>query len=84
MSADLYDCRTKLTVEGHCAVAAYARAHDVDKSEVVRDVIHAWGIKQIHGARMLESCLRAKGVTGADAGIAGHGGAAALDWKDDE
>lgn len=69
MSLDLIDVRAKVTPEAFCAIAAYARAHDVEKSEVVRDVMHAWAVKQIHSASMLASCLRAKGMTAAAEGI---------------
>jgi hypothetical protein len=71
MSADLFDLRAKVTGEAHCALAAFARAHDIDKSEVVRDVLHAWAVRQIHGASMLGACLRAQGLTGAADGISG-------------
>ena len=79
MSAELYDLRAKITVEAHCALAAYARAHELDKAEVVRDVLHRWAVAQIHGASLLTSCLKAKGVTGAAAGIAAQPGES-LDW----
>lgn len=71
MSAELYDLRAKITVEAHCALAAYARAHDIEKPEVVRDVLHKWAMRQIHGANILGACLRAKGLPGAGEGVAG-------------
>lgn len=69
MSLELKDFRGKLTVEAYCAIAAHARAHDIDKSEVVRDVMHKWALAQIHSATMLASCLRAKGMAEASEGI---------------
>jgi hypothetical protein len=71
MSLELIDLRAKITAETYCAIAAHARAHDVEKGEVVREILHGWAVKQIHGARMLASCLRAKGMTAAAEGIGG-------------
>lgn len=84
MALELTDLRAKITVEAHCALTAYSRAHDIDRSEVVRDILHTWAVKQIHGATLLANCLRAKGVTGAVQGIAGNDGEPALKWSDDE
>lgn len=81
MSLDLHDLRCKVTPETFCAIAAYARAHDVDKAEVARDVLHRWALRQIQGATMLTSCLRAKGMTGAAAGISGQSGDS-LKWDE--
>lgn len=81
MSNDLQDLRAKITLEAHCALAAYARAHDVDKAEIVREVLHKWAINQIRGASMLNSCLRAKGLTGAAEGIAAQPGES-LKWDE--
>lgn len=88
MAADLIDFRLKITAEAACALAAFARANDIDKAEVGRDVIDAWARKQIHGARLLESCLRAKGLTGATEGAVGADGRSSahpgdsLSWED--
>lgn len=79
MSSELFDLRAKITVEAQCALAAYARAHEVDKAEVVREVLHKWAVAQIHGATLLASCLRSKGLAGASEGIAGQPGES-LDW----
>lgn len=85
MSLELVDFRCKLTMETFCAIAAYARAHEMDKSELVRDVMHKWAMKQIDGASMLHACLKAKGLTAAAEGIvAAHQGTAGktLKWDD--
>lgn len=87
MAAPLEDLRAKITARAHCALVAHARAHGLDKSEVVRDILEAWAARQIHGASMLARCLRAKGETAAaegigaaSQGIAGSAGDSPLDW----
>lgn len=65
------DLRVKISVETHCALVAHARAHGIDKFDVVREILDKWAMNQIHGASMLGSCLRAKGAIGAAEGIAG-------------
>ncbi|MCC6212134.1 MAG: hypothetical protein IT513_13940, partial [Burkholderiales bacterium] len=49
---------------------AHARAHGVERQDIVREILGKWATSQVHGARMLASCLRAKGETGAADGIA--------------
>ena len=87
MSADLEDLRAKITTRPHCALAAHARAHGIDKSEVVGHVIDEWAVKQMHGASMLVRCLRAKGETAAAEGITAaaqgtSGSAGELAWDE--
>ena len=81
MAAELFDCRGKVSAFGHCALAAYSRANDIDKSEVIREIVEKWARKQYHEATLLQACMTAKGVTAADAGIAGKSGAP-LEWDD--
>lgn len=69
MAAPLEDLRAKITARSHCALAAHSRAHGIDKSELVRDILDEWATRQIHGASMLYRCLRAKGETAAAEGI---------------
>lgn len=86
MAVELFDLRAKVTPEAHCALAAHSRAHDIDKSELVRDILHEWALKQMHGASMLQSCLKAQGLTAAAEGIAqGTSGKSgeSLKWSDE-
>lgn len=82
MSADLHELRAKVTVETHCALQAHRRAHDVDVSELVRDILHSWALKQIHGATLLQACLKAKGVPAAARGTSGKAKDSPLTWED--
>lgn len=79
MSGELYDCRGKVTAFGHCALAAESRARDVDKSELIREIVEEWARKKYHAATLLQACMTAKGVTAADAGIVGRPGET-LEW----
>lgn len=88
MAAAEIDLRVKIDATTHCALIAHARAHGVDRNEIVRDILGEWAGRQVHGARMLASCLRAKGEAGAAEGIAraaqgiaGHAGDS-LDWEE--
>ena len=87
MSAEI-DLRCKIDATTHCALVSHARAHGIDKQDIVRTILGQWADRQVHGARMLASCLRAKGEAGAAEGIAraaqgiaGHGGDS-LSWDE--
>ena len=71
MSAELFDLRAKVTLQTHLALQAYAMTHGLDQSEVVRDILHAWAVRQIHAASLLQASLRREGMTAAAEGIAG-------------
>ncbi len=87
--ASEHDLRLKVDTITHCALVSHARAHGVEKFDVAREVLDKWAASQVHGARMLASCLRAKGEAGAAEGIAraaqGIAGlpGESLDWEAD-
>lgn len=66
---DLKDLRAKLTPEAHCVLHAYAAAHDLDASEVVRDVMTEWARKQIHAATVMRAALIREGLQREDQGV---------------
>lgn len=82
MSEPLQDLRGKITAETHCALTAYCRANGVERSELVRQILHKWAMRQIHGASVLTRCLAAKGIGAASEGIAGNLGES-LEWDDE-
>ncbi len=64
MSLELVDLRAKISMQTHLALQAYARAHGLDQSEVVRDILGEWGARQVHAARVLLSGLQREGLGG--------------------
>lgn len=65
MSAELRDCRTKITAEADVALEAAARISGKDKSEIVRDVLHRWALDEIRKATVMHRLLMAEGLPGA-------------------
>lgn len=64
MALDLKDLRAKITPEAHCVLNAYADAHHMDVSELVRSIISAWANEQIHAATVMNKALQREGIVG--------------------
>lgn len=70
MSNDLRDLRAKVTAEAWCALEAETQISGRDKSEIVREILHAWALEQMRKASVLDRLLQVEGMTG----IAGERG----------
>lgn len=66
MSLELADARIKITQETDAVLEAIHRASGRDRSEIVREVLHAWAEKQIAESVLTMKLLEAKGLAGRD------------------
>lgn len=64
MSLELTDARIKITQETDAVLEAMHRASGKDRSEIAREVLHAWAEKQIAESVLTMKLLQAKGLTG--------------------
>lgn len=71
MSLPLIDLRANVTPEADAVLEAVQRATGRDKSEVVRDVLHQWAVKEVHASNVLHNILRREGLGGALEGGSG-------------
>lgn len=72
MAAPLKDFRGKITAEADCVLEAMNRTSGKDRSEIVRDILHAWALTKLDEHIVLQKLLRAEGLAGADEGITGN------------
>ena len=63
--ADLIDLRAKIDEPTNQVLEAHSRAHDIDKSEVVRKVLREWAKKEVHVATLVTRLTRGEGGGGA-------------------
>lgn len=66
--ADLIDVRCKVTTETNQVLDALARAGELDKSEVIRTVLHEWALREIHKATLVVRLTRSEGSNAAGEG----------------
>lgn len=62
-AAELIDMRARITERTAQVLEAHARAHNVDKADVVRAVLDEWAAKQIHVATLVGRLTRSEGGT---------------------
>lgn len=73
VSLELRDLRAKVTIETDLVLDAESRALGLDKSEIVRDVLHLWATKRIHAATVLHKLLCSEGLAQDSKGSSGSG-----------
>jgi len=66
--SELIDVRCKITPEANQVLEALARAGVVDKSEVIRTVLHEWALREITKATLVVRLTRDEGRTKAATG----------------
>lgn len=66
--AELIDVRCKVTEETNQVLEAMARARNLDKSEVIRKVLHEWALVQIHESTLVVRLTRREGQSAAASG----------------
>lgn len=74
MSVELIDFRGKITAETELALNAESIAFGRDKSEILREIMHAWALKKNHEHTVWGNLTRTEGVSGASRGSRGHRG----------
>ena len=72
MSLPLIDFRGKITHEADAVLEALHMASGRDRSEIVRDVLHAWAESKIHEASLIDSRLKREGLRGIGGGASGN------------
>jgi len=72
MSLPLIDLRIKVTTEVDALLEVLHRTTGRDKSELARDVLHKWAVKEIQASMMLHQELKSKGILRDYEGVSGQ------------
>lgn len=59
---ELRDFRGKISVETDAVLDAHARVTGRDRSEIAREILHEWALRQIDVASLLQRRLKAEGI----------------------
>ena len=71
MAEELRDLRAKITVQADAVLDAISRVRGVDRSEIVREVLHKFALEHVAISTLIDARLRAEGLCAADEGISG-------------
>lgn len=71
MSLPLVDLRIKVTPEVAALLEVLHNITGTDKSELARDVLHKWAVKEVRASMMLHAELKDKGILRDYEGVAG-------------
>lgn len=72
MADELRDLRARISVETDAVIDTIARAEGRDRSEIIREVLHAWALQKIAFAQSLAKRLEAEGISGTSEGGRGR------------
>lgn len=73
MADELRDLRAKITVQADAVLDAISRVRGVDRTEIVREVLHKWALEQVAISTLIDARLRAEGMGAAGEGERGRG-----------
>lgn len=74
MADELRDLRAKITVETDVVLDAIMKVRGIERSEIVRDVLHKFALEQIALSTVIQVGLNSEGDDRAAEGIRGREG----------
>lgn len=72
MADELRDLRAKITIHTDAVLDAISRVRGVDRSEIVREVLHKFALEYIAIGTLTDARLRAEGMGAAEEGAPGR------------
>ena len=71
MAEELRDLRAKISVQTDAVLDAISRVRGIDRSEIVREVLHRFALETIAIGTLTDARLRAEGLIEASEGASG-------------